>query len=235
MLTEELLTINKIVQGDIATMDAIRWFIKLDIEQQRNIVSLTRMCLERAGPNQEGVDKVIDRWHRAIIPEVVNIFKENRYDQAIIKASEVQDEELGDSFIIFIELFRYFDDLQRKTICKNGCDHEWHNLTWSIRTNDIQKLVDFYSLAGVKPEYHKHGTSFHYSIKTGQSILKIYTVTKTRKDMGLGLRIKFTLDDFDEVIKTLKEKQVPLLGETETDVMVVVVDTDGRKIKLHKG
>jgi lactoylglutathione lyase len=234
MLSKELLIINKTVQGDIGTMSALRWFIEFDTAKQREIVSMTRMCLERANPNQEGVNKVIDRGSLDMAPHQLDIFEENHYNQAIIKASEVTDEELGDSFFALIELYRYFDELERKTACKKGCDHEWHNLTWNIRTNEIQKLVDFYSLTGLKLDYHKHGTTFHYSIQTGQSILKIYVLNKTQKDMGLDMRIKFAIDNFDEVLNTFKEKGVSFLNQPATGLMAVVLDPDGRKIELHK-
>ena len=232
MLNEELLRINKIVQGDIATFDAIKWFIKQDAVKQRSIVSTTRMCLERANPNQDGVDKVYERWQRGISTGLSDIFRERHHDQAIKIASEVPDKDLGDSFLFLIELFRHFDRLQRKTICKNGCDHEWHNLTWNIRTNDIQRLIDFYSRASLKPDYHKHGTTFHYSITNGQSLLNIYLMTKTQKNIGLGLRIKFNVEDFDGIMKALKEKQVSVLNETANSA--IIMDPDGRKIVLHK-
>jgi lactoylglutathione lyase len=234
MLSKELLTINKTVQGEIGTMEALRWFIQFDTAKQREIVSMTRICLERASPSQEGVDRIIDSGHLNLTPHQLDIFIENHYSQAIIKTSEVTDDELGDSFYALITLYRHFDELERKTICKKGCDHEWHNLTWNIRTNDIQKLVDFYTLTGLKLDYHKHGTSFHYSVQTGQSKLNIYALTKTQKDMGLTLRIKFALDNYDEVLKTFKEKAVPFLHQPETGLMAVVLDPDGRKIELHK-
>ena len=75
MLSEELLTINKIVQGDIAVIDAIDWFVKLDKATQRSVVSTARMGLERANPNQDGVDKVFERWHRAISLHVADILE----------------------------------------------------------------------------------------------------------------------------------------------------------------
>ncbi len=123
MLSEELLVINKTVQGDIAGMDTLRWYIKFDAAKQREITLLARMCLERAKPPpRKGVDKIIDKGYLNVAPFQSEIFKERHYDQAIAKASEVPDDEIGNSFYAFIELLRYFDELQRKTVCKDGCD-----------------------------------------------------------------------------------------------------------------
>jgi hypothetical protein len=237
MLSEELLKINKIAQGEVGLMLSWDWFKEFDFIKQREIVLMTRMCVERANPKQKGVDYLIERGFFSIVPYQFELIKKEPYDKAILKISEVADGELFNSFIGLMFLLQHFDDVQRKTVCKNGCDHEWHNLTWNIRTKDPRKLADFYSSLGLQVAHHKHGTTFHYSIPSGQSLLNIYALTKTNKDLGLGLHIKFTLNDFDGIIKSLKEKKVTFstdVHETDAGLKAVVLDPDGRKITLLK-
>lgn len=237
MLSEELLKINKIAQGGLGLMVSLGWFKEFDNAKQREIVLTTRMCVERANPKQKGVDYLIEKGFFTIVPFQLKLIKEGSFNQAIVKISEVPDDELLGSFIALMFLLQHFDDVQRRTVCKNGCDHEWHNLTWNIRTKDVRKLADFYSSLGLQLTHHKHGTTFHYSVPSGQSLLNIYAFTNTNKDPGLGLRIKFTLDDFDGIIKSLKGKKVTVSTDVhgpDAELMAVVVDPDGRKVTLLK-
>ena len=236
MLTPESLYINKLVQGEYGTVAAGRWFEKFNPVQQREIVLLVRQHLEQSNPGQEGVDYIIDRGYLNWTPTQSDFFREHPYDLAIVKASEVPDEELDVSFNALITLYRHFDKQQRNTICKGGCDHEWHNLYWEIRTDNVMKVVYFYSSLGLDLEHHKHGNSFHYSVQNGQSVLKIYAFTQLKKNKGLGLRINLGLTDFDNVMSSLQQKGVIFSTEpttTETGKMAVVMDPDGRKVRVY--
>ena len=44
-----------------------------------------------------------------------------------------------------------------------------------IRTNEMQRLVDFYTLLGLKFEYHKHEQGvYHFSTTIGETVFEIY-------------------------------------------------------------
>lgn len=63
-----------------------------------------------------------------------------------------------------------------------------------IRTADIKRLADFYSLLGFVFEYHKHDNSpYHYSATFEKTVLEIYPLTKTQvepdKICGWGFRL----------------------------------------------
>ncbi len=107
-----------------------------------------------------------------------------------------------------------------------------------LRTSDIKRLADFYSLLGLTFDYHKHGNSpFHYSATVGQTVLEIYPLTKSQTEPDKNLRLGFGIDNFDQTIKTLKEKQVTFtLEPTNTDFgfMTIITDPDDRKIELYK-
>jgi predicted enzyme related to lactoylglutathione lyase len=107
-----------------------------------------------------------------------------------------------------------------------------------LRTSDTKRLADFYSLLGLTFDYHKHGNSpFHYSATIGQTVLEIYPLTKSQTEPDKNLRLGFGIDNFDQTIKTLKEKSVAFsLEPTQTDFgfMTIIVDPDDRKIELYK-
>jgi len=107
-----------------------------------------------------------------------------------------------------------------------------------LRTSDIKKLADFYSLLGLTFEYHKHGNSpFHYSAKIGKAILEIYPLTKNQVEADQNLRLGFAIDNFDETIKMLKQLDTPLSSEpaqTDFGYMTIISDPDNRKIELYK-
>lgn len=107
-----------------------------------------------------------------------------------------------------------------------------------IRTPDMPKLADFYSLLGLTFEYHKHGKSpFHYSATIGFTTLEIYPLAKGQTEADKDLRLGFAVDNFESTIQGLREKNAEFLSEpmqTEYGFMTIVKDPDGRKIELYK-
>jgi lactoylglutathione lyase len=107
-----------------------------------------------------------------------------------------------------------------------------------LRTGDIKRLADFYSLFGLAFDYHKHGNSpFHYSATIGRTVLEIYPLTKSQTEPDKNLRLGFGIDNFDETVQKLKDLAVSFLLEpTQTDFgfMTIIADPDDRKIELYK-
>lgn len=106
-----------------------------------------------------------------------------------------------------------------------------------IRTNEQKRLADFYSLLGLKFDYHKHGNSpMHYSAKIGSLVLEIYPLTKSQIDLDKNLRLGFAVDNFDETLTFLKNNNITFSEPTLTDFgfVTIISDPDGRKIELYK-
>lgn len=107
-----------------------------------------------------------------------------------------------------------------------------------VRTTDMERLTDFYSLLGLTFEYHKHGKSpYHYSAIIGNTTLEIYPLTKSQTEADKELRLGFSVENFDSTIQFLREKDITFLSEpmqTEYGFMTIVKDPDGRKIELYK-
>jgi lactoylglutathione lyase len=107
-----------------------------------------------------------------------------------------------------------------------------------LRTPDIKRLAEFYSLIGLSFDYHKHGNSpFHYSATIGKTVLEIYPLTKNQSEADKNLRLGFELDIFEEIIKKLLENKTVFSlepSQTEYGFMTIIEDPDGRKIELYK-
>lgn len=107
-----------------------------------------------------------------------------------------------------------------------------------LRTGDIKRLADFYSLFGLTFDYHKHGNSpLHYSATIGKTVLEIYPLTKSQNEPDKNLRLGFGIDNFEETVQKLKELEVAFsLEPTQTDFgfMAIISDPDDRKIELYK-
>jgi len=107
-----------------------------------------------------------------------------------------------------------------------------------LRTGDIKRLADFYSLFGLTFDYHKHGNSpFHYSATIGQTVLEIYPLMNSQTEADKNLLLGFGIENFDQTILALKELQIPFsLEPTQTDFgfMAIISDPDERKIEIYK-
>lgn len=103
-----------------------------------------------------------------------------------------------------------------------------------IRSAVPDRLADFYTMLGLKFDYHQHGNGpFHYSGYAGATLLEIYPPGKGLVDTGL--RIGIAVDDFDGTVKTLEEKGISFHQppkHTEWGLMAVVADPEGRKVEI---
>ena len=107
-----------------------------------------------------------------------------------------------------------------------------------IRTPDMTRLANFYSLLGLTFDYHKHDKSpYHYSAALGSTTLEIYALAKGQPGADKHLRLGFAVDNFETIIKLLKEKDTEFLSEpaqTDYGFVAIIKDPDGRKIELYK-
>ena len=107
-----------------------------------------------------------------------------------------------------------------------------------VKTKDIKQLADFYSQLGLAFEYHQHGKGpYHYSAAVGNAILEIYPLTKHQTEADKELRLGFAIDNFENTIQVLKERETEFISEpmqSEYGFMAIIKDPDGRKIELYK-
>lgn len=59
-----------------------------------------------------------------------SILKNNDINNAIRKILNLPMNEYKKSFMVMLYVFKASDTWRRENICKNNCNHEWHNIIW---------------------------------------------------------------------------------------------------------
>ena len=107
-----------------------------------------------------------------------------------------------------------------------------------IRSSQIKLVSEFYSLLGIKFEYHQHANSpMHYSTTIGNTVLEIYPLAKGQECADKYLRLGFKPDNFESCYFKLKENNIKIIKAPETSefgTVMTVEDPDGRKVELYK-
>lgn len=107
-----------------------------------------------------------------------------------------------------------------------------------IRTNQPKELSEFYEQLGIKFEYHRHGNgTWHYSAEIEKIVFEIYPLLKNQDIPDNSLRLGFTVDELEELILSLKKKNVEIVKEpkeSEWGYFAIIKDLDGRKIEIKE-
>ena len=107
-----------------------------------------------------------------------------------------------------------------------------------IRTDQLEKQVEFYKNLGLTFQYHRHGKGvFHYSTEIGETVFEIYPLTKNYPNVDKGTRLGFEVENLDSLMKDLGKKGVKIIKEareTEFGYFGIVEDWDGRKVELYQ-
>ena len=107
----------------------------------------------------------------------------------------------------------------------------------AIPVTDIKRARSFYEeVLGLRvAEEMMSGKWIEYSV--GDDTLAIANVGETWTPSDQGTGAAFEVEDFDEAIRRLKDRQVPFAAEpfeTPCCHMAVVQDPDGNKMMIHK-
>lgn len=108
-----------------------------------------------------------------------------------------------------------------------------------IRTAAPAILAQFYTVLGMEFIYHQHGNGpFHYSAEIERFVFEIYPLLKSQSVADKSLRLGFTVEDLELVIKDLENKGYTIIKQpfhSEWGNMAIISDLDGRKIELKEG
>jgi len=105
-----------------------------------------------------------------------------------------------------------------------------------IRTNQPKALAAFYTLLGMEFQYHRHGNGpYHYSTELNGFVFEIYPLLKSQTVADKSLRLGFTVNNLEELVKILEKYNTKILKiptKTEWGFQAIITDLDGRKIEL---
>ena len=107
----------------------------------------------------------------------------------------------------------------------------------AVPVTDINRARSFYEeVLGLKAsDEMMQGRWIEYDV--GDDTLAIANVSDTWTPSDQGTGAAFEVEDFDDAIKRLKDRQVPFAGEpfeTPCCHMAVIQDPDGNKLMIHK-
>ncbi len=107
-----------------------------------------------------------------------------------------------------------------------------------IRTNNIEKLANFYQKLGITFQYHRHGKGpFHYAAELKGTIFEIYPLLKHQNKPDNSLRLGFDVNHLDELIPFLEKNKFEILKaptHSKYGYFAIIKDLDGRKIELKQ-
>jgi predicted enzyme related to lactoylglutathione lyase len=107
-----------------------------------------------------------------------------------------------------------------------------------LKTSMPDDLAKFYGQFGIKFENHRHGNGpLHYAAQLNELVFEIYPLPKDKQKADDTLRLGFTVDNLDEIIKRLKSSGGKIIkepGVTEWGYISIIEDIDGRKIELKE-
>jgi hypothetical protein len=120
--------INSFAQDRINLEHIIVWFEDLNLEKQSETISRARLCLDQSHPNKETIEKAIELIPLKPTVTPMVLLKTKPFKIALQKMILLPANENKKIFITLISVFKIADTIRRNIWCKDGCNHEWHNL-----------------------------------------------------------------------------------------------------------
>lgn len=120
--------INSFAQEKISLERILDWFENLNLEEQRKTISRARLCLDQSHPNKETIEKAIELIPLKPTVTPIVLLKTQGLKIALQKIVLLPDNENRKVFLTLISVFKVADTIRRNTWCKDGCNHDWHNL-----------------------------------------------------------------------------------------------------------
>jgi hypothetical protein len=129
MLTETEIRLNRLAQGYSLLVDGVAWFGLLGRDDQREVLRVLGQLCVQVHPRAPEVDLAIEQAQlKPSFTPCVLLRGAARPERAIVQILSLPPVEWTKSFALLASLFSVADTRRRKTTCKDGCTHEWHNL-----------------------------------------------------------------------------------------------------------
>ncbi len=127
-MEKDEIIINKIAQDKISIDDGIQWFDSLTDFDKKRALFLTKFFTEQSHPNEKIIEIAISKIPLKPTMTPVVILKTNNYNIALSKITKLPEDEYRKAFATLITIYKESDTHRRNTWCKDGCNHDWHNL-----------------------------------------------------------------------------------------------------------
>lgn len=128
MTNDFSILINLFAQDKIELEIILNAFNKMTIEEKRSELAWLRIYIEQSHPTKDTINEAIINMPIKNTMTPIVILENNDLKNALLKICELPENEIEISFKTLTTLFRYSDTKRRERFCKNGCNHEWHNI-----------------------------------------------------------------------------------------------------------
>ena len=127
-LSPEDIVVNQIAQEKISFAEGLIWFDDQNMHRQRKIISGLWTYLERSNAEQEQIDEAVPLIPIEPTHTSIALLKTQPFRAAVQKICSFPDNKTREAFIAMMTLFKYVDTKVRENVCKDNCEHPWHNL-----------------------------------------------------------------------------------------------------------
>ena len=128
IMTEEEIIINKIAQDKFDFDKGVLWFNELPDDKQKRVIETLILFVQQSHPTKEIIDIGLDKAPIQQTMTPVVIFKTQNLKTALNKIGTLPRDEWKKAFVTMLSIFKTADTKRREIWCKDGCQHEWHNL-----------------------------------------------------------------------------------------------------------
>jgi hypothetical protein len=128
-MNETELNINKIAQNTIPSTTGLEWFEEhLENGNGSEILNTITTCIQQAHPKPEEIEKAITLSNIKPTFTPCVLLKTKELKLALSQIINLPRSEQIKSFKLLISLLSVADERRRNTECKDGCQHDWHNI-----------------------------------------------------------------------------------------------------------
>lgn len=129
MLEKDEVMINGFAQERNDFEEVLSWFESLDSREKLIAIHSAKFFLYQCHPTKETIEKAFKLIPLKETATPIVLLKTKKIEEALDKISSLPENEYRNSFITLISIFKLADSIRRETFCKNGCSHEWHNMS----------------------------------------------------------------------------------------------------------
>jgi hypothetical protein len=130
-MDEKTIRINRLAQGLDSVDTGIEWFQSGAADEKQLILDTLAMCASQSHPRLNEIDEGIKLSGLKPTFTPCVLIKAKPFKEAIGKIRNLPENEWEKAFRLLLALFSIADSRRRRTDCKHGCSHPWHQLARS--------------------------------------------------------------------------------------------------------
>lgn len=128
-MNDRELNINKIAQGILTLNEGLEWFDESTPEYRNKIMHSLDLCIYQSHPTTEDIEEGIKNSNLKETYSPCVLIRKKPFNEVRQKILKMPELDLRRGFILLLSVFGVADKRRRETHCKEGCTHDWHNIS----------------------------------------------------------------------------------------------------------